>query len=149
MPDTQLRFTPFPKLCPCGPKILFTPQRGGRKPASKRSKHSAACSAISIENRGSAVIFIKSPALPDFLYQSEQKFRLSELLSRFDVSEPQARYIASIESVVSIEFPFSAPQDRTRSIRKRTPGCLSAVRAQNRQLCGTRWFLLNAARFPA
>lgn len=29
------------------------------------------------------------------------------------------------------------------------PGCLSAFRAQNRQICGTRWFLLNAARFPA
>ena len=26
---------------------------------------------------------------------------------------------------------------------------LSAFRTQNRQLCGTRWFLLNAARFPA
>ena len=59
---------------------------------------------------------------PDLLYQSEQKFRLSELLARPDVSGPQARYIVSIESVVSIELSFSAPQDRTRTIRKRTPG---------------------------
>ena len=44
---------------------------------------------------------------------------------------------------------FSAPQDRTQVIRIHTPGCLSAFRAQNRQICGTRWFLLNAARFPA
>ena len=149
MPDTRPIATPFLNFCcACGqtPRTHTTKRRAQ---ARLQASLLRAMRAISIENRGSAVIFIKSPALPDFLYQSEQKFRLSELLSRFDLSELQARYIASIESVVSIEFPFSAPQDRTRSIRKRTPGCLSAVWARNRQLCGTRWFLLNAARFPA
>ncbi len=33
---------------------------------------------------------IKSPALPDFLYKYEEKFRLSELFAVWDASEPRA-----------------------------------------------------------
>ena len=72
-----------------------------------------------------------------------------ELLSRRDLSEPQARHIPFDRKRGFDRDSFSAPQDRTQVIRIHTPGCLSAFRAQNRQICGTRWFLLNAARFPA
>ena len=147
MPDTQLRIAPFPKNSAPAGKTLLTPQRGGRKPASKRSKYSAACSAISIENRGNAVIFIKSQDMCLTFDTPTQPPWAASLGYRKQVSpELVFVYRGLLKSPI---LSFSAPQDRTRSIRKRTPGCLSAVWARNRQLCGTRWFLLNAARFPA
>ena len=70
-------------------------------------KISAPQARIQTESSGFAAVFIKSPALPDFLFQSEQKFRLSELLSRLDVSERMLGTSHSIETVVSIERLFA------------------------------------------
>jgi hypothetical protein len=58
-------------------------------------------------------MIIKSPALPDFLYQSGQKFRQSELLSRSDVSERMLGTSPSIETVVSIERLFGVKMATT------------------------------------
>lgn len=112
---------------------------------------SAASRRHSIESYGHAVRFIKTRDMCVGFYARRSKSfdHREELLSRRDLSEPQARHIPFDRKRGFDRDSFSAPQDRTQVIRIHTPGCLSAFRAQNRQICGTRWFLLNAARFPA
>ena len=112
---------------------------------------SAASRRHSIESYGCAVRFIKTRDMCVGFYARRSKSfdHREELLSRRDLSEPQARHIPFDRKRGFDRESFSAPQDRTQVIRIHTPGCLSAFRAQNRQICGTRWFLLNAARFPA
>ena len=115
------------------------------------SSVSAASRQHSIESYGHAVRFIKTRDMCVGFYTRRSKSfdHREELLSRRDLSEPQARHIPFDRKRGFDRDSFSAPQDRTQVIRIHTPGCLSAFRAQNRQICGTRWFLLNAARFPA
>ena len=85
-----------------------------------------------------------------FLYKTEQKFRPSggTFVPPGFVRAAGSAYPFDRKRGFDRES-FSAPQDRTQVIRIHTPGGLSAFRAQNRQICGTRWFLLNAALFPA